>query len=106
MGPTGYTRFRRVLDVDAELAAELHTVRGQAESYSVVLLALDEGEKWATVRVFDNAHGADHMHRFTGSSGKQDPEEIAAATPSEGFNMALEWAESGYREMIESWRRS
>jgi len=106
MGPTGYTRFRRLLDVDVELAVELHTVRGRAESYSVVLLVSDEGEKWATVRVFDDEHGAAHMHRYTRSGGKQDAERISAATPSEGFNMALDWAESGYREMIESWRRN
>lgn len=106
MGPVGYTRFRRQLDVDAELVAELHTVRGRAETYSVVLLAMDEGDKWTTVRVFDNEHGATHMHRYTRSGGKQDAERISAATPSEGFNMALDWAESGYREMIEAWRRS
>jgi hypothetical protein len=42
VGPTGYTSFRRQLDLDAELTAELHTVTGEAREYSVVLLALDE----------------------------------------------------------------
>lgn len=106
MGPTGYTTFRRQLDVDVELVAELRTVNGQAETYSVVLLALDGRGTWATVRVYDNEHGAAHMHRYTRACGKQDGERIGAATPSDGFNMALEETETGYREMIESWRRS
>lgn len=106
MGPTGHTSFRRQLDLDAELTAELHTVNGKAETYSVVLLALDDRGKWATVRVYDNQHGVAHMHRYTRSSGKRDAEETGAVTPSDGFNMALEQAERGYREMIEAWRRS
>jgi hypothetical protein len=106
MGSTGYTSFRRQLDFDAELAAELHTVNGKAESYSVVLLALDERGKWVTVRVYDNQHGVAHMHRYTRAGGKQDPEQTGEVTPSDGFNMALEQAERGYREMIEAWRRS
>jgi hypothetical protein len=106
MGPTGYTSFRRQLDFDAELTADLHTINGRAESYSVVLLALDEGGKLATVRVYDNQHGVPHMHRYTRAGGKQDPERTSEVTPSDGFNMALEQAERGYREMIEAWRRS
>ncbi len=106
MGPAGYTSFRRQLDLDAELAAELHTVNGKAQTYSVVLLALDEQGKWATVRVYDNHLGAAHMHRYTRKDGKQEAEPAGAVTPSDGFNMALQQAENGYREMIEAWRRS
>jgi hypothetical protein len=106
MGPTGYTSFRRQLDLDAELAAELRTVNGDAQEYSVVLLALDERGKWATVRVYDNHLGIAHLHRYTRGGGKQQAEKIIAATPSDEFNMALQEAERGYREMIEAWRRS
>lgn len=106
MGPAGYTSFRRQLDLDAELTAELHTVNGEAREYSVVLLALDEHGRWATVRVYDNHLGVAHMHRYTREDGKQEAEKIVAATPSDGFNMALQEAERGYREMIEAWQRS
>ncbi len=106
MGPTGYTSFRRQLDLDAELTAELHTVNGEAREYSVVLLALDESGRWATVRVYDNHLGEAHMHRYTRGGGKQEAETIVAATTSDGFNMALQEAERGFREMIEAWRRS
>jgi len=106
MGPTGYTSFRRQLGLDAELAVELHTVNGKAETYSVVLLALDERGEWATVRVYDNHLGAAHMHRYTRKGGKQEAEPTGEVTPSNGFNMALQQAEHGYGEMIEAWRRS
>jgi hypothetical protein len=69
-------------------------------------LTLDERGKWATVRVYDNHLGDAHMHRYTRFGGKQEAEDIVTATPSDGFNMALQEAERGYREMIEAWRRS
>jgi hypothetical protein len=58
------------------------TERGNVISYSVVLLAL-HGGAWRTVRVYDNAHGANEMHRYTLAGGKQPAELVHAAPPEE-----------------------
>jgi hypothetical protein len=56
--------FRYLLSHDAEIVGELITEQGEVISYSVVLLAREEGE-WRTVRVYDNHLGVPHMHRYT-----------------------------------------
>jgi hypothetical protein len=80
------------------------TERGVVVSYAVVLLALHEG-RWHTVRVYDNAHGQNEMHRHTLSGGKQGAEEFQAGEFGEAMRTAREDVLSGYATMIESWRR-
>jgi hypothetical protein len=72
-------------------------------SYSVVLVALHEGE-WHTVRVYDNAHGTNEMHRHTLAEGKQAAEPFHAGRAGEALRVARDEVISGYEKMIEAWR--
>lgn len=96
--------FRYLLAEDAEIVVELVTVKGEVSRYSVVLLAREEGE-WRTVRVYDNHLGVPHMHRYTHAGVKQEPEKIAGATASNGYNIALGQVKQGFEKMVEGWRR-
>lgn len=72
-------------------------------SYSVVLAARHQGV-WHTVRVYDNAHGRDEMHRHTFSGGKQPGEQLAAADHGQAMRSARREILIGYEKMIEAWR--
>lgn len=96
--------YRYLLEADAEIVVQLSTERGQITRYSVVLLALKDGD-WRTVRVYDNDRGIPHMHRYTAEGLKRDGEKTGEATASAGYNMALESVHKGFREMIDGWQR-
>lgn len=99
------TDFRYLLSQDAEIVVELITEQGKISSYSVVLLAREEGE-WRTVRVYDNHLGVPHMHRYTRGGIKGDGEKAGQASPSDGYNAALEQVRTGFQGMIDGWHRS
>jgi hypothetical protein len=96
--------YRYLLDADAEIVVSMETERGEVANYSVVLLALVDGE-WRTVRVYDSHLGTPHMHRYTREGVKRDGEKTGEAMPSDGYNMALERVKNGFREMIDGWKR-
>ncbi|MBK5218205.1 MAG: hypothetical protein JJE35_00205 [Thermoleophilia bacterium] len=98
------TEFELVLSDSAIVYARLDTEHGEATRYAVTLVAEENGEL-RTVRVYDNAHGEPEMHRYSLDGEKQPAEKLPGATPSEGFNMALDLIMSGYTEMIDGWRR-
>ena len=81
------------------------TERDRVVSYSIVLLVLHEAT-WQTVRVYDNAHGQNEMHRHTLRTGKQAAEVFSQASD---FGVAMRSAReevlAGYEKMIEGWRR-
>jgi len=99
------TEYDYPLSGEAIVYARLDTKDGEAVSYAVTLVVEERGEPW-TVRVYDNAHGAPEMHRYSREGGKQPAEKAPGATPSEGFNMALDLIASSFTEMIEAWRRA
>ncbi len=55
---------------DTEILIEFKTERREITGYTVLLRAHRHGE-WHEVRVWDNAHGVNEMHRYTRSSGKR-----------------------------------
>jgi hypothetical protein len=86
------------------LAPAALRLRVEAVSYAVTLVVEEAGEL-RSVRVYDNAHGEPEMHRYSREGKKQPAEKAPGATPSEGFNMALDLISSGFMEMIDGWRR-
>jgi hypothetical protein len=98
------TEYEYPLSETAIIYARLDTEHGEAVSYAVTLVVEEAGELRA-VRVYDNAHGASEMHRYSREGKKQPAEKAPGATPSEGFNMALDLISSGFMEMIDGWRR-
>jgi hypothetical protein len=83
----------------AEMIVRYETVRGRLVSYSVVLTVRGIG----TVRVFDNAHGINEMHRYTRSGEKLPGVEFDRGTPSEAMNAATGWIRAGWEEMRRPW---
>jgi hypothetical protein len=72
------------------------------ERYSVVLLALVDGE-WQTVRVYDNHLGSHHMHRYTRSGGKQEPEDFHPGPTNEAIPAAIAHLKAHWEAIIQSW---
>lgn len=101
MGETGY---RDRLDLDAWIDVRFLTRRSEVTDYAVVLLAVEGGELCA-VRVYDNAHQAHDMHRYNREGVKQAAETFHQGSTGEAMRSAIEAVRSGYRGMIDSWRR-
>jgi hypothetical protein len=97
----GDVDYREILDHDAEVIVRFITERGAVIRYRVVLVAVVGGEEH-TVRVFDNAHGRNDMHRYV-SGEKRPAEEFSQASPGEAMRVAIRWAQQSYREMIDAW---
>ncbi len=92
------------LSDQAELLVWFVTERGAVISYSVVLVARHQGA-WHTIRVYDNAHGHNEMHRHTASAGKQAAEAFSKASEfGEAMRAARAEVLAGYEKMIEAWR--
>ncbi len=72
------------------------------ERYSVVLLAVIDGE-WQTVRVYDNHLGSHHMHRYTRSGGKQEPEEFHRGPTKQAIPAAVAHLKAHWEAIIQSW---
>jgi len=72
------------------------------ERYSVVLLALVDGA-WQTVRVYDNHLGRHHMHRYTRSTGKQEPEEFHPGPTKQAIPTAIAHLKAHWEAIIQSW---
>lgn len=54
--------------------------------------------------VYDNAHGANEMHRYTVAGGKQPAEPVHAGETGEAMRSARDEVLAGYEKMIEAWR--
>lgn len=88
-----------------QLVVWFATEHRQVVGYSIVLLALHEGS-WQTVRVYDNAHGENEMHRHTLNGGKQAAEVFRSGSDfGEAMRAARAEALARYENMIEGWRR-
>ena len=87
------------------LILEFQTNRASVIDYAVVL-AVEEGGRLTTVRVYDGAHGHNEMHRYTRETGKQPAEVFHRGTLGEGMRAAIEEIKRGYEEMIDGWHRA
>jgi hypothetical protein len=72
------------------------------DRYSVVLLALVDGA-WQTVRVYDNHLGTHHMHRYTRSEGKREPEEFHPGPTKHAIPVAIAHLKAHWEAIIQSW---
>jgi hypothetical protein len=96
------SEYSRRLTDKAYVRVAYLTQRGTLTRYRVVLVAW-HADAWHTVRVYDNAHGVNDMHRHTLSGGKQPAETFHHGTPGEAFNVALATLSKGYEEIIGGW---
>ncbi len=99
------TGYRITLDETAVVVVWFATELGKVISYSIVLLVFHDS-RWQTVRVYDNAHGENEMHRHTVSGGKEAAEPFAKeGDPGQTMRDARDEVLAGYEKMIEGWRR-
>ncbi len=98
------TRYRYPLSHDAELVVWFLTERSEVTSYAVVLLVRDQ-DHLAPVRVYDNAHGQNELHRHTRTGGKQAAEPHLQASHGEAMRAAIAEILAGYDKMVQGWRR-
>jgi hypothetical protein len=101
---THETTYRVRLDFDVAMDVRFVTHRMSVVDYAIVLLARERG-LWRSVRVYDNAHAINDMHRYNREGVKQPAETFHRGSAGEAMRSALETVRSGYSEMIESWRR-
>jgi len=97
------TSYRLPLSDQAELLVWFVTDLGAVISYAVVLVARHQNA-WHTVRVYDNAHGHNEMHRHTASTGKQPAETFLPGDVGEAMRAGRAEVLAGYEKMIEAWR--
>lgn len=96
--------YRLQLSDRVELVVWFLTERSHVLNYAVTLLALHEN-RWHTVRVYDNRHGRNEMHRHTLAGGKQPAETFHAGDFGEAMRSARTELLAGYDMMIEAWQR-
>jgi len=95
--------YRMPLSNQAELLVWFVTERGAVISYSVVLVAQHQGA-WHTIRVYDNAHGRNEVHRHTLAGGKQQAEPFLPGDFGQAMRVARGEVLAGYEKMVEAWR--
>jgi hypothetical protein len=102
--PLRETSYRDELADDADIDVRFLKSGRTVVDYVIVLLVCERGE-WHTVRVYDNTHGNHDMHRYTRDGVKRSPESFHHGSAGEAMRSAIGAVRSGYKEMIESWRR-
>lgn len=98
------TSYRDEFDTEAAIEVRFFTQHGEVVDYAVVLVVKEQGD-WHAIRVYDNAHQINDMHRYNREGEKQPAETFHLGSASEALQSAIETIRSGYSEMIESWRR-
>lgn len=93
-----------VPDGTVKLHVTWTTVRREVTDYAVVL-TLERGGTEQTVRVYDGAHGVNHMHRYTRTRGKRPAETFHDGDLGQGMRAAREDCQRRYPLMIEGWDR-
>jgi hypothetical protein len=98
--------YTRLLDrpLGAFMHVEFTTDRREIVDYAIVLL-VEAGDEFETVRLYDGAHGENELHRYTRGGDKQPAEIFHRGTLAQGMRAAIEEIEPGYQTMIESWHR-
>lgn len=74
-------------------------------TYSVVLIKRDESGEDHTIRVYDNAHGQNEMHRYTRKSGKQAAAHFHPGSANRACAYAIDETKASYEEMVRSWQK-
>lgn len=69
-----------------------------------VMLQIPVGDRWQTIHLFDNAHGENEMHRYTGTE-KQPAEPFAVDRfPQTAMPAAIEYLKKNWREVLATWK--
>jgi hypothetical protein len=72
--------------------------------YAVMLQVRIEG-RMRTIRLFDNAHGSNEMHEYTGAEKQPAEPFLADQPPNEAMPATIEYLENNWEEVLYSWKR-
>lgn len=97
--------FQIAVGPDVEILVEFKTERGELTGFTVLLRVRREGH-WHEVRVWDNAHGRNEMHRYTRSGGKQPGVIFDRGSSAVGYRAAYADARANFEEIVDGWERS
>lgn len=80
--------------------------RGPQPLYSVTL-EVRQGQAWDTVRSWDNSHerGEHHLHRYTKTSGRENPETLTHPSIQIAMAWAIADALHNWEAILRSWER-
>jgi hypothetical protein len=70
--------------------------------FYAVMLQLDVGSVWRTVRLIDNHLDHHHMHRYDGAT-KGESTLFAYGTPQQVIPQAIDYLRTNHRSIIEQW---
>lgn len=98
-------QFQKRLLNGARVEISYKTHRDGRILYSVVLIYRDSNGTDQTVRVYDNAHGQNEMHRYTRRGGKQTADLFHPGPANIACGYAIAQAKKNYEEIIRSWQK-
>jgi hypothetical protein len=93
--------FDLVLDVDVRVHVEREG--RPLRQYAVMLQVMRDGH-WATIRLYDNAHGQHEMHRYR-LNEKQPAETFHHGEPREACPAAILELKDQWQAIVEGWER-
>ncbi len=97
------TSYRDRLDSDVAMDVRFLARGVNVIDYAIVLLVREYG-LWRAVRLYDNTHAINDIHRYNRDGVKQPAETFHHGSAGEAMRSALDTVRGGYSEMIESWR--
>ncbi len=103
-------RTTREVFIDVEPGVRIRFRRSQPPpplSYAITL-EFQEGGRWTTVRLWDNADAVDehHEHVYRRTDGKQPAAILDFATANEAMAAAIRKAKLGAGEIVRQWHSS
>lgn len=93
--------FDLYLDTDVRVHVERE---GQPLDKYAVMLQVDEDGEWATIRLYDNAHGNHDMHRYRGGN-KQPAETFHYGTSRDACPAAILELKAHWQAIVEGHER-
>jgi hypothetical protein len=77
-------------------------------TYAITIEAEEDEDRWATVRLWDNADDVHehHVHEYTRQEGKQKPMIRTFKSVNEAMAVAIDEARGSAAEIVRQWRES
>lgn len=94
-----------LIELEAGLRIRFGRSAPPPPTFYAITLEYRENETWTTVRLWDNADGADehHEHAYTRAGGKQAPVVREFASANEAMPAAIDKAELRAEEIVRQW---
>lgn len=99
---TDLRRFEQTLSADTRIYVEYRNY--PIFEYAVMLQIKTLEDRWQTIRLFDNAHGTNEMHRYTGARKRLAEPFMEDRASNEAMPRAIAYLEDNCQEVRQAWR--